>query len=54
MLRTWIVLLIVVLSIGVFVPQLAVLCLMALVLVGSAGLVWSSMYPFGRRRGGRR
>lgn len=55
MIRTLVLALTVVLICGVFVPQLAVLLLMVLLLLGIAGLVWSFASPVGRRRrGGRR
>lgn len=54
MLRTWLILLAIALAVGIFAPQLGVLTLIALALFGVTGLLWSSAYPFGRRRGGRR
>ncbi|BAW08747.1 hypothetical protein NSERUTF1_5637 [Nocardia seriolae] len=45
----------IVLAIGIFVPQVAVLLLVAIFLLGLVGVVWTYRGPFDRRRrGGRR
>lgn len=55
MIRTSLLILAAVLIVGALVPQLAVLMLVALLLLGVAGLVWTFSNPFGhKRRGGRR
>lgn len=55
MIRTSFLLVGVVLAMGVFVPQVAILLLIAIFLLGAAGIVWTDRGPFDRRRrGGRR
>lgn len=54
MTRTLVLALAAVLIVGVVVPQLAVLLLMVLLLLGVAGLIWSFANPSGRRRRGDR
>lgn len=55
MMRTSLLLFAVVLAIGLFVPQLGVLLLVAVFMVGAAAMVWTYSNPFDRRRrGGRR
>lgn len=55
MIRTLLLLFTAMAILGVVAPQLAGLLLVALLLLGAAGLVWSSASPFQRRRrGGRR
>ncbi|MFI1920535.1 hypothetical protein [Nocardia sp. NPDC020380] len=56
MMRTSFVLIGIVLAIGIFVPQVAVLLLIAIFLFGVAGVIWTYRGPFDRRsrRGGRR
>ncbi|MGW4351828.1 hypothetical protein ACWELJ_07010 [Nocardia sp. NPDC004582] len=54
MIRVSFLLLFVVLALAIFVPQVAILLLVGVFLVGLVGVVWSSRGPFGRRRGGRR
>ncbi|WP_458690471.1 hypothetical protein [Nocardia tengchongensis] len=54
MIRASILLVTIVLAVGIFVPQVAILLLVAVFLLGVAGVVWTYQGPFGRRRGGRR
>ncbi|MFF0613243.1 hypothetical protein ACFYUD_31705 [Nocardia tengchongensis] len=55
MIRTSFLLIGIVLAIGIFVPQVAVLLLIAIFLLGTIGVIWSYRGPFDRRRrGGRR
>ncbi|MEV6098655.1 hypothetical protein [Nocardia sp. NPDC051981] len=53
--RTSFLLIGILLAIGIFVPQVAVLLLITIFLLGVVGAVWSYRVPFDRRRrGGRR
>ncbi|MFD6357193.1 hypothetical protein [Nocardia tengchongensis] len=54
MIRVSFLLLFVLLALGVFVPQAAILLLVAAFLLGLVGVAWSYRGPFSRRRGGRR
>lgn len=54
MIRMSLLLLAIALAVSIFVPQVAVLLLLAMVLFGVVGMVWSASSPFGHRRGGRR
>lgn len=55
MIRTQILLFGMVLAIGIFVPQLGILLLVSVLVLGAAGLLWTYSNPFDRRRrGGRR
>ncbi|APB01713.1 hypothetical protein NS506_07694 [Nocardia seriolae] len=55
MIRGSFLLLAAVLAIGIFVPQVAILLLVVILLLGLVGIVWTYRGPFDRRRrGGRR